>query len=208
MCVLLGTYLIMKTEVFSLLGPLRFGVQTDPALVVTAIAGMLFAVLILLAGLAIAPGTVARRAVAVGIAGGMLIVGAIVAALTFSGAFPSAGPVGLVVRNALLSSLSASFLATLGWLLVRGRPLVTLLFPLVLAVLPVLDVALVFGGASASVFSLVSVPIAAVLGIGAAWAAAALDRTGRGEPRPTPAAAPAHGAPAPAPDPAWAPPVP
>ncbi len=184
--VLLGTYLLMKTDAFFLISSIGFRSQDDPALLIMLLADALFATLVLLIGLAVAPATVARRAIVVGLAGFVILIGVLVAAVSFASVFPIPGPGGLIIRSALLPSLSAPFLATIGWLLVRGRPPVTLLFALLFATLPSLNVALVFAGVDASVFSLVSVPIAAFFGIGIAWAAAALDRVRL---RPLPAAA-------------------
>ncbi|MBD8535767.1 hypothetical protein ITJ66_15050 [Plantibacter sp. VKM Ac-2885] len=164
--IILGAYLVMRAP----LNVMWLQPASDTEVIGNFVLEFVVAGAVLLGGVSLAPVSVGRRLIAAAV---------VVACLAFH-----------VVGSATASIstppflLFASFAVTLGglagaaaWLIVRGRSWPTLILLLAFAVLPTLAERLSYTGWSGVVREELLLIVSGLIGIGVAWAGAAIDRT-------------------------------
>ncbi|HXH36954.1 MAG TPA: hypothetical protein VNJ54_21440 [Plantibacter sp.] len=162
--VLLGGYLLMRTQLpIAMLQPAE---ATE--IILSLVLQFVTAAAVLLAGALLAPATLARRLTAI-----IVIVAALGAHIIGSATVNIATPT-LLVYTALPITTGA-FIATAVWLIVRGRSWPTLSLLVAFAAVPFLIERLSYTGWTGIVRDEVVLATTAVIGIGLAWGAAAVD---------------------------------
>lgn len=164
-CVVLGVYLVMQWS------PSALMYSAPAALVLQTVAQLGLAIAVLLIGLALAPTSVARAAIAVVLAVGLLVIVTALFYLRLTGSFLLPVP---VLWSVLIPGTAALGSGLLGWLIVRRRHPLT--YVLVLgALLPgVVRHLLLMGGAEPGVIWFSDLVTAFVVGVGGAWIAAGI----------------------------------
>lgn len=121
----------------------------------------------------IAPTTPTRRFVAAGLAVVILLIWALLTAGRLGGSLP---PIGgpMVIQVFIAPAGAGVFVALLGWLIVRERSPLSYLVLLLTPLLGIVALATAFNGVDSGTTQLLIVPLAAVIGIGGAWAARGL----------------------------------
>lgn len=168
---ILGGYLFLNTNLSQLAIGLA-GVASYPAeQVAIFLLQFVFAIVVILFGLAVAPATPARRGAAVVAALILIILWTVMFSARITGASgPLPTATGFIASPAFIVPLAV----VLGWLIVRERPGITYLVLLLSLVGGAVPFALVLNGASVIVYQLLTAPLVAVLGVGMAWIARAI----------------------------------
>jgi hypothetical protein len=168
--VLLGTYLLLNSNVSQIavaLSGLAAMPQTVTALLVSQ---LVFAALVLLAGILIHPATPARR-----LAAGAVVLVGLILWVVISGARVT-GTVRLPPLSMVIfaPSFAITLLAVAAWLIVRERHGASYLLLILTLAGGFIPYALVMSGVDSGTNGLAVTPIAAVLGVGIAWLARAI----------------------------------
>ena len=168
---ILGGYLFLNTNLSQLAIGLA-GVASYPAeQVAIFLLQFVFAIVVILFGLAVAPATPARRGAAVVAALILIILWTVMFSARITGASgPLPTATGFIASPAFIVPLAV----VLGWLIVRERPGITYLVLLLSLIGGAVPFALVLNGASVIVYQLLTAPLVAVLGVGMAWIARAI----------------------------------
>lgn len=192
-CVVLGVYLVMQWS------PSALMYSAPAALVLQTVAQLGLAIAVLLIGLALAPTSVARAAIAVVLAVGLLVIVTALFYLRLTGSFLLPVP---VLWSVLIPGTAALGSGLLGWLIVRRRHPLT--YVLVLgALLPgVVRHLLLMGGAESGVIWFSDLVTAFVVGVGGAWIAAGISHVLGGRRTSAPATSPPAAPPGTVPPPA------
>jgi hypothetical protein len=168
--VLLGSYLLLHANV-SQIALAVSGLGGLPGTVAALlISQLVFAILVLAAGVAIHPTTGARRVAAAAVVVVGLILWVVLSGSRITGAL-HLPPVSVVV---LAPSFAVPVIATAGWLIVRERPAVTYLLLILILAGGVIPSAFVIAAVDSGTAQLAAAPIAAVFGVGVAWLARAI----------------------------------
>jgi hypothetical protein len=168
---LLGGYLFLNTNLSQLAIGLA-GVASYPAeQVAVFLLQFVFAIVVILFGLAVAPATPARRGAAVVAALVLIILWTLLFSARITGA-ASALPTatGFIASPSFIVPLAV----VLGWLIVRERPGITYLVLLLSILGGAIPFAVVMNSAPVIVPQLLSNPLTLVLGVGMAWIARAI----------------------------------
>lgn len=162
--VLLGGYLLMRSQLpIAMLQPAE-----EVEVVSSLVLQFLTAAAVLLAGALVAPASLARRVTAT-----IVIISALGVHIIGSATVDISTPTPLAY--ALLPITAGAFTATAVWLIVRGRSWPTLGLLVAFAALPVLIERLSYTGWTGVARDEVVLASGAVIGIGLAWGAAAID---------------------------------
>lgn len=172
---LLGGYL-MATQGIGQFVQLTLIGNGEPEVAVLVFSRFLFGVVVLVVGLLVAPTSVARRVIAAGIA----VVLTVVSSLLFAGRLNGDVPLPHWSSGFLHPAFVATLAATVGWLIVRERHPLTFLLLILTVVLGVLPHQFIIQSVPSAVTELTVVPLAAIVGVGIAWAAAGITRAFRG----------------------------
>lgn len=168
--VLMGSYLLLNANV-SQVGMALTGLGgMPPTVVVLLVVQLVFAVLVLIAGLLVHPTTPTRRLVATAV----VLVGVVLWFVVSTGRLTGdvrLPPLSLVF---VTPAFAVTVLATAAWLIVRERPGVTYLLLILTVVGGLIPYALVMANVDSGTNQLAVTPIAAILGIGIAWLARAI----------------------------------
>lgn len=168
---ILGGYLFLNTNLSQLAIGLA-GMASYPAeQVAIFLLQFVFAIVVILFGLAVAPATPARRGAAVVATLVLIILWTVMFSARITGASgPLPTATGFIASPAFIVPLAV----VLGWLIVRERPGITYLVLLLSLIGGAVPFALVLNGASVIVYQLLTAPLVAVLGVGMAWIARAI----------------------------------
>jgi hypothetical protein len=168
---LLGGYLMATQGIGQFVQATAFG-AAPPELAALLLSRFLFGVVVLVAGFLIAPTVLWRRLTAAGIA----ILLTALSSVLFAGRLT--GDVRLPMESAIFlhPAFVATLAATAGWLLVRDRHPLTFLLLLLTVVVGVVPQQFALQGLPGAASELTVVPLAAVVGVGIAWAAAGISR--------------------------------
>ncbi|WP_240555547.1 hypothetical protein [Plantibacter flavus] len=161
--VVLGGYLAMRA------GLNVMWLQSDADVIGTLLLQFFVGGAVLVAGALIAPATLARRV----FASAVVVAGLAVHAVGSASA-TSATPPFLLYGS--MSITIGAFTAAAVWLIVRGRSLPTFVLLIGFAAVPVLTERLTHTGWSGIIREDLLTGVSAAIGIGVAWAAAAVDR--------------------------------
>jgi hypothetical protein len=168
--VLLGTYLLLNANVSQVTMALSGLGGMPPTVTALLVTQLVFAALVLLAGVFMHPATSSRRLVA----GAIVLVGLILWTALSGARITGAIRLPQLSSVVLVPSFAVIVLATAAWLIVRERPGVTYLLLILTLVGGIIPNALVMANVDSGTSQLTAVPIAAVLGMGIAWLARAI----------------------------------
>ncbi len=167
----LGGYLFLNTNLSQLAIGLAGISSFPPEQVAFFLLQYLFAVAVMLFGIAVAPGSPARRGAAAVVVLVLIILWTLLFSARITGA---AGPLptatGFIAAPAFIVPLAL----VLGWLIVRERPGLSYLVLLLSVLGGAIPFALVLNAMPALVTQLVITPLTLVLGVGMAWIARAI----------------------------------
>jgi hypothetical protein len=167
----LGGYLLLNTNLSQLaLGLSRAG-MFPPEQVVLFLLQYVFAVVVILFGLAVAPGTTGRRVIAAVVVLVLILVWTLLYSARITGA---AGPLPLASGFIAAPTFIVPLATVTGWLIVRERPALAYLVLLLSVIGGVVPFAMVLNAAPAITTQLVTTPLALVLGVGMTWIARAI----------------------------------
>lgn len=172
----LGGYLLLNSNLSPLVLTLA-GSGFPPDQLPILIAQFLFAVAVIVFGLAIAPATSGRRVIAIVVVLILLVIWVLMFAARITGA---AGPLPFASGFVTPASFIVPLVTATGWLIVRERPGISfllLILTLIGGAIPMF--LLLVSTATSTVQQLVSAPLAAVLGVGIAWLARAIAAAGQ-----------------------------
>ncbi|MEO8261933.1 MAG: hypothetical protein ABI566_05120 [Pseudolysinimonas sp.] len=167
----LGGYLLLNANVSQLAIALGGVSSFAPEQTAYFLLQFVFAVAVILFGLAVAPATSGRRVIAVVLVLVLVLVWLVLVVARLTGA---GGPMPFVSGFVTPSSFIVPLVTALGWLIVRERPAVSYLFLLLAILGGVVPFALAFNGAPALLSQLVLIPLAGALGVAIAWLARAV----------------------------------
>jgi hypothetical protein len=172
--VLLGGYLLLFANVSQVtLGLSGRGFPLEQT--VYLLIQYLFAVLVVVVGLLIAPGTQGRRVFAVVAVLIVLVVWTLLVSARMTGA---ASPLPAFVTGFVVSPVFiVPLVTTLGWLIVRERPAVSYLLLVATLFGGTISFAATLNAVPAIVTMLIAPPIAGAIGIGIAWGARGIAAT-------------------------------
>jgi hypothetical protein len=169
--VVLGGYLLLTANVSQLALALG-GVGAYPAeQVVLFLTQYLFAVAVLVFGLAVAPATSGRRIIAIVVVLVLLLIWTMMVAARVTGA---AGPLPFASGFVVATSFIVPLVTATGWLIVRERPGISYLLLLLTLIGGALPLFFTLNALPSTFTYLVAMPLAAVLGAGIAWGARAI----------------------------------
>lgn len=167
---LLGSYLLLNANV-SQVGTALSGLGgLPPTVIAVLVLQLLFAALVLIAGIVIHPTTPTRRLVAAAVVVIGLVLWFIVTTARLTGDL-RLPPLSIVL---VAPSFAVTVIATAAWLIVRERPGVTYLLLILTIVGGLIPFALVMANVDSGTSQMVIIPIAAIIGIGIAWLARAI----------------------------------
>jgi hypothetical protein len=163
--VLLGVYLLLNGS-YGQFVSFTLQPQTDPLLSAQLFLTFLFGVVVVVFGLVVAPGSLARRLIGTAIFVVLVLLYAIMVPVYLHGGG------GVVVQAIAQPSFMVTLGATAAWLLVRGRPAWSLVFVIAIVLIPVIVNALFRAAAiagSVGVVNMAQIVLPAIFGIGIAW---------------------------------------
>jgi hypothetical protein len=160
--VLLGSYLLLTANVSQVVLALTGLGGIPPTVLALLLAQLVFAGIVLLAGVLIHPATPTRRLVAVAIVLVGLILWIVLSGARLTGSVPMP-PLSIVI---LAPSFAVTALATAAWLIVRERPAASYLLLILTLAGGVIPYAMVMAAVDSGTSLLAITPLAAVLGIG------------------------------------------
>lgn len=165
---LLGGYLLLNSNLTQLAIGISGVASFPPEQTAIFLLQFLFAVVVVLFGLAVAPGATGRRVIAAVVVLVLILLWTMLYTARISGA---GGPLPFFAGFFTAPSFIVSLALPAGWLIVRERPGLTFLF-LILSVLGgLIPFLFVLGSAPSFVMQLLLAPLALVLGVGIAWLA-------------------------------------
>jgi hypothetical protein len=166
----LGGYLLLSSN----LAPLALGLSRVSSFpleqTVLLLLQYLFAIAVVVFGLAVAPGAVGRRVIAAVVVLVLVLVWTLLFSARLSGSVPLPFATGFITAPAFLVSLALPA----GWLIVRERPGVSYALLLVSLVGGLVPFLLTLGAAPSAFIQWVGNPLTLVLGVGTAWGARAI----------------------------------
>lgn len=169
--VVLGGYLLLTTNVSPLaLAVVGVGAYPDQQ-VILLFTQYLFAVAVLVFGLAIAPATSGRRVIAIVVVLIVLVLWTMLVGARVAGA---AGPLPFASGFVVATSFIVPLVTATGWLIVRERPALSYLLLLLTPIGGAVPFFFALNSMPSTVSYLVAMPMAAALGGGIAWVARAI----------------------------------
>ena len=166
----LGGYLFLNANLAQLVLGLSGFSSFPPEQVLILLTQYLFAVAVILFGLAVAPAEIGRRVIAVVAVLVLLILWTATFGARLTGSVPLPFASGFVAAPTFIVPLAL----VLGWLIVRERPGLGYLVLLLSLIGGAVPFALVLNAAPAGITQLAAAPLALVLGVGMAWIARAI----------------------------------
>ncbi|TBN58264.1 hypothetical protein EYE40_13145 [Glaciihabitans arcticus] len=158
------TFLAFSGQIYSVF----IGMMIPAGVVAFMIVQVLIALGLIVLGFSFAPTSAVRRLLAIGLTVGFVILAFVLAVTRLKGSpFGSAGiPISLTVGNVTFMLVVA---VTVGWLIVRERNPLALLFVVVAGVIPLAQWNMMLGGIESGITQLVLMFIGILVFVGVAW---------------------------------------
>ncbi|CAN5216695.1 hypothetical protein BH11ACT3_BH11ACT3_24030 [soil metagenome] len=170
---LFAVYLQINTSFSQLVQAVAFNAGFGADITLLFVGQFVFTIACFVVAFLIAPATMARRALAAGLAVVILVVWALLFAGRLTGdiRLPGNNPIGFILTNQAGAGL---FAALLGWLIVRERPALSYLVLIPIVLIGIVGYATVFAGVSSGITIMVTTVLTVIIGVAAAWGARGL----------------------------------
>jgi hypothetical protein len=166
----LGGYLLVVSNVSQLAIGLAGLATYPPEQTALFFLQYLFTVAVIVFGLAVAPGALGRRVIAVVVVLVLILIWTVIFTARLTGSVPLPYASGFITSPSFIVALALPA----GWLIVRERPGVTFLFLLASVFAGLVPFLFVLAAAPAAMVQFTVAPIALIVGAGIAWAARAV----------------------------------
>lgn len=166
----LGGYLLVNTNLSQLALGISGLASFEPAQTAIFFLQYAFAVVVVLFGLAVAPGAIGRRVIAVVVVLVLIVLWTVIFSARLTGTVPLPYASGYIAAPSFIAALAIPA----GWLIVRERPGVTYLFLILSILAGLLPFLVVLASADVIINQLIIAPVALVVGVGIAWLARAV----------------------------------
>jgi hypothetical protein len=166
----LGGYLLVVSNVSQLAIGLAGLASYPPEQTALFLMQYLFAIAVIVFGLAVAPGALGRRVIAIVVVLVLILIWTLIFTARLTGSVPLPYASGFITAPSFIAALALPA----GWLIVRERPGVSYLFLLASLFAGLVPFLFVLAAAPAGVTQWTMPPLALIVGVGIAWAARAI----------------------------------